>query len=50
MALKATIFKADLTVSDLDRGHFETHALTIARHPWIFWPVTDLFSFSGNNR
>lgn len=33
MALKATIFKAELTVSDLDRGHFETHALTIARHP-----------------
>ena len=33
MALKATIFRAELTVSDLDRGHFETHALTIARHP-----------------
>jgi uncharacterized protein YaeQ len=33
MALKATIFKAELTVSDLDRGHFGTHALTIARHP-----------------
>jgi uncharacterized protein YaeQ len=33
MALKATIFKADLTVSDLDRGHFATHALTLARHP-----------------
>ena len=33
MALKATIFKAELTVSDLDRGHFETHALTLARHP-----------------
>lgn len=33
MALKATIFKVELTVSDLDRGHFETHALTIARHP-----------------
>ena len=33
MALKATIFKAELTVSDLDRGHFETHSLTIARHP-----------------
>jgi uncharacterized protein YaeQ len=33
MALKATIFKADLTVSDLDRGHFETHCLTVARHP-----------------
>jgi uncharacterized protein YaeQ len=33
LALKATIFKAELTVSDLDRGHFATHALTIARHP-----------------
>src|SRR3954462_13142894 len=33
MALKATIFKARLQVSDLDRGHFETHALTLARHP-----------------
>lgn len=33
MALKSTIFKADLEVSDLDRGHFATHALTLARHP-----------------
>jgi uncharacterized protein YaeQ len=33
VALKATIFKAELQVSDLDRGHFATHALTIARHP-----------------
>jgi uncharacterized protein YaeQ len=33
MALKSTIFKAELQVSDLDRGHFETHALTLARHP-----------------
>ena len=33
MALKATIFKVDLQVSDLDRGHFATHALTLARHP-----------------
>ena len=33
MALKATIFKAELQVSDLDRGHFATHALTVARHP-----------------
>src|ERR1700687_3743992 len=33
MAIKATIFKAELQVSDLDRGHFATHALTIARHP-----------------
>ena len=33
MALKSTIFKAELQVSDLDRGHFATHALTVARHP-----------------
>ena len=33
MALKATIFKAELQVSDLDRNHFATHALTLARHP-----------------
>lgn len=33
MALKSTIFKADLQVSDLDRNHFATHSLTIARHP-----------------
>lgn len=33
MALKATIFKAEVQVSDLDRHHYETHALTLARHP-----------------
>jgi uncharacterized protein YaeQ len=33
LAIKATIFKAELQVSDLDRGHFATHALTLARHP-----------------
>ena len=33
MALKATIFKAELTVSDLDRHYFATHSLTLARHP-----------------
>ncbi|MBK6982232.1 MAG: YaeQ family protein [Betaproteobacteria bacterium] len=33
MALKATIFKAELTVSDLDRAHYGTHTLRIARHP-----------------
>ena len=33
MALKATIFRAEVVVSDLDRGHFGTHALTLARHP-----------------
>jgi uncharacterized protein YaeQ len=33
VALKATIFKVELQVSDLDRHYFATHALTIARHP-----------------
>ncbi|HVK56624.1 MAG TPA: YaeQ family protein [Burkholderiales bacterium] len=33
MALKATIYKADLQVSDLDRHYYQNHALTVARHP-----------------
>ena len=33
MALKATVFKAQLQVSDMDRHYYETHALTLARHP-----------------
>lgn len=33
MALKSTIFKADLQIADMDRGHYRDHALTIARHP-----------------
>jgi len=33
MALKATIFKADLNISDLDRGYYASHSLTIAQHP-----------------
>lgn len=33
MALKATIYKAELTVSDLDRDYYATHALTLALHP-----------------
>lgn len=33
MALKSTIHKAELTVSDLDRHHYATYALTLARHP-----------------
>lgn len=33
MALKATIFKADLQIADMDRGYYASHALTIARHP-----------------
>ncbi len=33
MALKATIFKAELQVSDLDRHYYASHSLTLARHP-----------------
>ncbi len=33
MALKATIFKADLQIADMDRGYYGGHALTLARHP-----------------
>ncbi|GAB2894931.1 MULTISPECIES: YaeQ family protein [Microvirgula] len=33
MALKATIFKADLDISDMDRGYYASHSLTLARHP-----------------
>ena len=33
MALKSTIFKADLQIADMDRHYYDTHALTIARHP-----------------
>ena len=33
MAIKATIYKAELTISDMDRGYYATHALTLARHP-----------------
>lgn len=33
MALKATIFKADLQIADMDRHYYHDHALTIARHP-----------------
>jgi len=33
MALKATIFKADLQIADMDRNHYHDYALTIARHP-----------------
>jgi uncharacterized protein YaeQ len=33
LALKSTIFKADLAVADIDRGYYGDHALTLARHP-----------------
>ena len=33
MALKATVFKAELQIADMDRHYYQTHALTLARHP-----------------
>lgn len=33
MALSSTIFRCELQISDLDRGYYQTHNLTIARHP-----------------
>ena len=33
MALKATIFKAELQIADMDRNYYENHTLTVARHP-----------------
>jgi uncharacterized protein YaeQ len=33
MALKATVHKATLQVSDLDRHYYASHALTLAQHP-----------------
>jgi uncharacterized protein YaeQ len=33
MALKATVYKVRLQVADVDRGYYEEHALTLARHP-----------------
>ncbi len=33
MALKATIFKADLQIADMDRHYYYDHHLTIACHP-----------------
>lgn len=33
MALKSTVFKANLAVADIDHGYYADHALTLARHP-----------------
>ena len=33
MALKATVHRATLQVSDLDRHYYATHSLTLAQHP-----------------
>lgn len=33
MAQNATIYKIELSVSDMDRHYYETHKLTVAKHP-----------------
>ena len=33
MALKATIFRANLQLADMDRNYYADHVLTLARHP-----------------
>jgi uncharacterized protein YaeQ len=33
MALKSTVFKANLAVADIDHSYYADHALTLARHP-----------------
>jgi len=33
MAQKATIYKVELSVSNMDRHYYETHNLTVAKHP-----------------
>ena len=33
MALKATIYKADLQIADMDRHYYADHQLTLAQHP-----------------
>ena len=33
MALKSTIYKANLQIADIDNNYYADHALTLARHP-----------------
>ena len=33
MAIKPTIFKAEIQITDMDRNYYEDHQLTMARHP-----------------
>jgi uncharacterized protein YaeQ len=33
MALKATVFKANLQIADMERHYYHDHMLTLARHP-----------------
>lgn len=33
MALKSTVYKANLQIADMERHYYQDHALTLARHP-----------------
>lgn len=33
MAIKSTVYKAELVVSDMDRNYYATHNLVLAQHP-----------------
>jgi uncharacterized protein YaeQ len=33
VALKSTIFKADLSIADIDRGYYRDHVVRLAQHP-----------------
>jgi len=33
MALKSTIYKAELQIADMDRNYYQDHSLTLALHP-----------------
>jgi uncharacterized protein YaeQ len=33
MALKSTVYKAELNIADMDRSYYQGHSLTLARHP-----------------
>lgn len=33
MALRSTVHRFELSVADMDRGYYASHALTVARHP-----------------
>lgn len=33
MSLKATVYKLELQISDMDRHYYQTHKITLAQHP-----------------
>lgn len=33
MALKSTIFRAELQIANMDRNYYQSHSVTVARHP-----------------